>query len=637
MTVAVDVVKNAKEKITFVVRRPEDDGHTADLRLPSLPHRQTTSNGGYNSNQTVTTTETWNDDGSVMVSQEETDDSGSVHSRKVHKRMINPDGSITVSTDDHSLGGLGPRIAVNESINVTGTMTITVTKQFKDEKLGLQLLTREGPISRVLYISKIDPTGLFGNTPLRAGDVVLSVNSFSFRENADAGLASSVIRNAKRDITIVARKSESSLHDFLLNRGNGMYSSENNSRRSGKSSRFQPPKHAMDETYEVPIEGKLPEMEVTFKKKHPSDRVGISMATRSTKLGDLLVVTSISPHGPAANTQLKAGDVILSVNGVDFEEDPDTEHAARIIRLAPEIVEIKFQRISGWRPAPDSDASKPKKTQITQTILPGGERVVKTETFKADGTTTVKIEEFIPPRGIDVPLPLDRTESDVSGLYSLDMSEVSTTASLDESMLRMRGAQMGVQRSRSGIPWGSEISGSPARARADSDPNRPANTFLPEVDSKGPKPTTIVAFKADPDQEVGLVLANVKGCLVVTKISPTGVFAGKPILPGDKIVSVNSISFREDPDVSMAQALIDNAYQEVRVEIIKSEKAGRKERKFWKPKSLFGLKRSKLKKIVNRSKGWSGFRRTRAGKSRDEPGETPDTSIEKENDIPQHL
>ena len=624
------MVRNAKEKITFVVRRPEDDNFTADLQLPSLPHAEP-------NNQTVTTTETWNDDGSVMVSKEEFDDAGSVRNKRIHKRMINPDGSITVSTDEHSLDGTAPRMLVNESINISGTMRITVTKQSKDERLGLQLLTREGSGGRVLFISKIDPNGLFGRTPLRVGDVVLSVNSFSFQDNADAGLASSVIRSADKDITIVARKSESSLHDFLLNQANRMYSSETNSRAS-ESAHFRPPSNSAEDAYDTPIEGKNKTMEVTFRKKHPSDRVGISMATRNTKLGNFLVVTSISPNGAAANTELKAGDVILSVNGVDFEEDPDTEHAARVIRLASDVVDIKFQRISGWRPAA-AENSRPKKTQITQTILPGGERVVKTETLKEDGTTTVKIEEFIPPQGIHLPLPLGRTESDISGLHSLDMSEASVAASYDESMLRMRGDRVGVERGKSGVAWGTAIGGSPARSRADSDPNRPAHRILPEVDSKSFKPTTIVAFKTDPDQEVGLVLDNVKGSLVVAKISPTGMFAGKPILPGDRVVSVNSISFRDDPDVSMAQALIDNAYQEVRVEILKSEKGADKDRKFWKPKSFLGLKRSKLKKIVDRSKSWSGkvasFRRSRVNKSGDEePVEsTPDTSLEKDNEV----
>jgi hypothetical protein len=66
---------------------------------------------------------------------------------------------------------------------------------------------------------------------------------------------------------------------------------------------------------------------VTVLKKSQSDKLGIHVGVRVSRQGRRLIVADISPVGLFVNTPIQMGDIILSINGVSFQEDPDANNA----------------------------------------------------------------------------------------------------------------------------------------------------------------------------------------------------------------------------------------------------------------------------------------------------------------------
>jgi hypothetical protein len=121
----------------------------------------------------------------------------------------------------------------------------------------------------------------------------------------------------------------------------------------------------------------------------------------------------------------------------------------------------------------------------------------------------------------------------------------------------------------------------------------------------------------------------------VTKVSPTGLFAGKPLLPGDVILSINGISFRDQPNVKTALILMDNAKKEIRIQVLHAatnDNAFQSKRRLWNPELFFGTRRFNSSRNCDKSKCWKGFSRGGTSKSpprkRAETHTTPDTSFD---------
>ena len=100
--------------------------------------------------------------------------------------------------------------------------------------------------------------------------------------------------------------------------------------------------------------------------------------------------------------------------------------------------------------------------------------------------------------------------------------------------------------------------------------SQPGHVLLPQVDSKGANIIVLTVTKKHPSQEVGISLGTVDGVLYVTSLSPSGLFVGKPILPGDTVLSINNYDFRKEPKVKDAYAVILNAPTTVTIEIKKT-------------------------------------------------------------------
>jgi hypothetical protein len=369
-----------------------------------------------------------------------------------------------------------------------------------------------------------------------------------------------------------------------------------------------------DETsYGASLDGYNASKTITVTKATPSEDIGISFLSDHTDWGALLIVSKISPSGLLSKTDLWVGDILVAINDVSFRDNPDPEHAAAVISGARDKVCIEFQRISGWKPA--LPPRQTQATKVTETFLPDGRKIVRTETFHADKSKKVKIEEFVPPRRINVPIL--RNSSDISLISSIYVGDTRwlDAASFDDDFQRQVAKQrmlLSVENAEAlnadipkrfhrrdpGLKSASfdesflrreDDEHEPVQAQivhTRTDRNADAQTIMrrprtPEsktstsifkatVEPKGIDTIVLTVTKRHPSQEVGISMGTVKGVLYVTRLSPTSLFVGKPILPGDTILSINNICFRKDAVTKDAFAAIVNAPNTVTVELKKT-------------------------------------------------------------------
>jgi hypothetical protein len=66
---------------------------------------------------------------------------------------------------------------------------------------------------------------------------------------------------------------------------------------------------------------------VTVVKRGPSDKLGIHVGLKQLVCGIRLVVSRVSPDGKFVNKPIARGDIVCSINGISFLEDPNTDDA----------------------------------------------------------------------------------------------------------------------------------------------------------------------------------------------------------------------------------------------------------------------------------------------------------------------
>jgi hypothetical protein len=81
--------------------------------------------------------------------------------------------------------------------------SVTVRKESLNEKSGISLVERQG----VVYVTKIAENGLFHNTEIDVGDVVLSINGKRLKKEEGSGDFIKAITQAKATVTVVVKKS----------------------------------------------------------------------------------------------------------------------------------------------------------------------------------------------------------------------------------------------------------------------------------------------------------------------------------------------------------------------------------------------------------------------------------------------
>jgi C-terminal processing protease CtpA/Prc len=491
---------------------------------------------------------------------------------EILEKKMAPDGSMILSKETDISEPVV--IKANESWKLSGALAVAVKLTSANQNPGIQIGTRETSIGRVLYVSEISQTSPFAQTPLRVGDILLSINDIDLEENADVVGAYSALGNSKDEISIVARKAAESLNEFLYERkertkafcerkavrstqANLVNNSPDKSQRSSSTSgsrRTKPvertesdqqknketsivkPQTKSDpgndsfefdeESYGASLNGYNSSKQIKIVKSHPHESVGLDLEPIETDWGKLLTVANILPNSKAAKTPIKVGDAILAINGVDLRDSPDVEAAFSVIKRARSEVIVDIQQLSLYPIEVSSADSKP---QDNITILAHDTvGVVRTRTFDSN-------DDFIAQTGtLKIAGRLDNTS--VSGDWTENAPEIDANR---EALV---------------IPASSLADGgSPT-------PNPP----------KKHRKVWVTIRKEYPSEKVGITFAALEKRLIVTNVSPSGLLRGTPVLPGDTILSINGADFSVDPDARYAFELVCMAPEEVLLEVLKT-------------------------------------------------------------------
>lgn len=81
-------------------------------------------------------------------------------------------------------------------------------------------------------------------------------------------------------------------------------------------------------------------LSITAQKASQDERLGISLLVKSGRL----YVHAISPSSPFAKTNLQVNDLVEAINGIDFANNPDLQHALTLVQSAPSTITMVVRR-----------------------------------------------------------------------------------------------------------------------------------------------------------------------------------------------------------------------------------------------------------------------------------------------------
>jgi len=443
------------------------------------------------------------------------------------------DGSMLISKNSKFTEPVS--VLMNESWKISGAIVVNVKRINTSDKPGLRIGMKETPNGRVLFVSDIIRSGSFAKTPLRIGDIILSINSISLHKHADVVDAYAALGKSGNRITIVAKKGEESLNEFLFDgRRESVIQNDkivcNNHKRistpvstgtvgtvgttkSGETEDQTKSSQIVqlefdEESYGASLYGYNSSSNVKIFKDTTLEDVGFEIREATTNWGTLLKVAKITPRSKASTTHLEVGDAILAINGVDFRKNPNAERATSLIKCAQREVCIEYQKMSSYFPALPVDLSE----QPTQ----------QTRNFK-----NMPILEQVQVNG---------KSSLTKRSFSNDQQREMEAQSIERSFKSQENSKQYGQHS---------------------------------IKLKCQK-VWITVTRGYQGQKVGVDLATLDDKLIVTKVSSSGLLRNAPLIPGDTILSINRVDFRFKPNVEEATSFVNDAPTQITFEILRT-------------------------------------------------------------------
>lgn len=476
-----------------------------------------------NPDQSKTVTrEVKNNDGSQTVIMEYFDCNGQKLRQSTRRRWIMFDGSM--------------RDVSTVSLTSNGELALLVRKSSQSQSVGLRLMAKRTHRGRKeLVVSQVSPSGLFARTPLSVGDTILSINAVDLCEKPDIDRAMALLCKTEGNVTVCALKSK----DWIERKSHRIAQSRHLEERftipapKSRSLEFD------NVSYGDTFLGYRSAKKLTLRNFSSSELPGIVIESQPTQWGTLLVATDVTRSSRLSAAGLQDGDIILSIDGVDFREEPDATEAMDLLCSVDADIEIEYQRLVDNLAQAEGEATK----NTNQSLRADGTKCFRTETRNPDGSILVELEEIGHPNPVDVAI-------EESSARLVGTSGVIEVSGWDGLTLH------NTFHDQQSLPL-DEVS-IPACVETSSFVTNPLETV------------TIAVKKTSKSQNVGISLLVSKGVLYVKKISSNGLLVGKPILPGDTVIAINGNDFRRNPSVRVAQTTISNASKSVSFEILKT-------------------------------------------------------------------
>jgi hypothetical protein len=216
----------------------------------------------------------------------------------------------------------GPRRKTKTTSASDDLLSVTVRKESLNEKSGITLVERQG----VVYVTKITENGLFHNTAIGVGDVVLSINGKRLKKGEGPGEAIKAITQAKATVTVVVKKSGKK-----PTRGSRSLSPR--TRRKKKRGEIRhtellrlTPNGSLDVSYNPTIaanksdddEEVFEQYTITGTKLFANQAAGLNFQEEDNKL----FVSNIAGESIFRDTELEVGDRVCLINEMNFMVSP---------------------------------------------------------------------------------------------------------------------------------------------------------------------------------------------------------------------------------------------------------------------------------------------------------------------------
>jgi hypothetical protein len=200
--------------------------------------------------------------------------------------------------------------------------SVTVRKDTLNEKSGIFLVERQG----VVYVTKITENGLFHNTDIDVGDVILSINGRRLKKGEGAGDFTKAITQAKATVTVVVKKygKKSTIGARSLSPRN--LRKKKNGERLHKAMARRNPDGSFDPHHNpIVLACKSDDDEEVFEQYNiTATKIFVNQAVGLTFLREdnMLFVSNIALDSIFRDTELEVGDRVCLINKMNFMVSP---------------------------------------------------------------------------------------------------------------------------------------------------------------------------------------------------------------------------------------------------------------------------------------------------------------------------
>ena len=226
--------------------------------------------------------------------------------------------------------------------------SVTVRKERPDQKAGISLVERQGTV----FVTRISERGLFHESGIDAGDIVLSINGKRIRKGEGPDELLKAIKKAKDRVTVVVKKANQqavrgsrSLSPRTQRRLKSQMTRKSHKRDSKK---FNPDgslnlsfsgsaKWESDEEEEL-----MEQVTVEVKKMFDKQPVGLDFHEED----NMIFVSEIDADSPFQDSDLQLDDRIVTINGMSFVRYADAKYAKKILSKAASKITLVVERNS---------------------------------------------------------------------------------------------------------------------------------------------------------------------------------------------------------------------------------------------------------------------------------------------------
>lgn len=438
---------------------------------------------------------------------------------------------------------------------------------------------------------------MFTKSPLRIGDIIISINSVSLYDNPNVDDAYSALRKAGKRITLVAKKGEESLNSFLLHGIRRPVLPQNKIIHARRES--------INTTLTTQTSGT---MGTTVSGESTQDLINDGAQSNDSTRTDNRNGSKSGRRGLIYNTL--SGDSSIGLESVAMEKDLSCHEAfenpskfisspsssrVTIIKntheedIGIEVVEVTIgsgmllavSKITPRSPASSTDL------KVGDVILAvnGNSFMNNPDARKAaflvrEAQREVYIEfkkfSSFPPA---VLLDMQKSKSERTRVLKTELgaNDVNESNSCGHN-----------SNSRKLLPTLKEFEQNQKFALMNNSFNTQREEHECESSTKSLKlqeegkvskqkgfkkrqKVLVTVTKEHQKQKIGIDFAVLNNKLVLTEVSSTGLLRNAPLVFGDTILSINGVSFQLDPNLKEAFSVIKSAGRKVTLEILKTE------------------------------------------------------------------